>query len=181
VLARWGLVPFFTTDLKDIKGISTINARAETITTAKTWREPMKKRRCLIPASFFYEWPKEAKSPKQPYAFEMESGNLFAFAGLWDAWKDATGYWLQSFAIVTTEANELMAEIHPRMPCILHPREYDRWLDRDETERLPVDLLRPYESNGMEMHKANPLVNSVKNNGPEMLQPPPEAQTPGLF
>jgi putative SOS response-associated peptidase YedK len=96
-------------------------------------------------------------------------GGPFAFAGLWDAWKDAGGYWLQSFAIVTTEANELMAPIHPRMPIILQARDYDRWLDRGETERLPLDLLRPFDASEMEMRKANPKVNSVRNNGPEML------------
>jgi putative SOS response-associated peptidase YedK len=88
--------------------VSTINARAETIATSRTWREPMKKRRCLIPVNAFYEWPKEGKPPKQPYAFD--------FAGVWDAWKDGEGHWLQSYAIVTTEANELMSRIHPRMP-----------------------------------------------------------------
>ena len=108
VLARWGLIPFFTKDLKEVKGLSTINARSETITTAPTWREPFKKRRCLIPLDGFYEWPKEGKAPKQPYAFEMASAKPFALAGLWDAWKDKQGHWLQSFAIVTTEANELM-------------------------------------------------------------------------
>jgi len=111
VLARWGLVPFFTKNLKEIKGLSTINARAESITKAATWREPMKKRRCVIPASSFYEWPKEGKPPKQPYLFELVNGNLMGFAGLWDAWKGKDGHWLQSFAIVTTEANELMARI----------------------------------------------------------------------
>ncbi len=108
ILARWGLVPFFTKDLKEVKGLSTINARSETITKAPTWREPFKKRRCLVPVSSFYEWPKEGKPPKQPYAFELSSGSTFAFAGLWDAWKEKDGHWLQSFAIVTTEANELM-------------------------------------------------------------------------
>jgi putative SOS response-associated peptidase YedK len=146
VLARWGLVPFFTKDIGDAKGLSTINARAETIATAKTWREPFKKRRCLIRA------------------------NLFAFAGVWDAWKDGQGHWLQSFAIVTTEANEMMSRIHSRMPVILHPRDYDRWLDRTETEQLPVDLLRPFDSDAMEMREANPKVNNARNNGPEMLE-----------
>lgn len=124
VLARWGLVPFFTKDIQEVKGLSTINARAETIATAKTWREPVKKRRCLIPANAFYEWPKAGKAPKQPYAFELVNGSPFAFAGIWDGWKDAQGHWLQSFAVVTTEANELMARIHPRMPVILHPRNH---------------------------------------------------------
>jgi putative SOS response-associated peptidase YedK len=170
ILARWGLVPFFTKELKEIKGLSTINARAETIATSRTWREPMKKQRCLIPVNAFYEWPKEGKPPKQPYAFELSSGNLFAFAGVWDAWKDGEGHWLQSYAIVTTEANELMARIHPRMPVILHSRDYDRWLDREENEQLPLDLLRPFESGAMEMHEANPKVNNVRNNGPELMR-----------
>ena len=110
------------------------------------------------------------QAAKQPYAFELSNGNLFALAGVWDAWKDGHGHWLQSFAIVTTEANEMMARIHPRMPVILHPSAYDRWLDPEETERLPVDLLRPFESEAMEMREANPKVNNARNNGPEMLE-----------
>jgi putative SOS response-associated peptidase YedK len=110
------------------------------------------------------------KPPKQPYVFELSNGNLFAFAGVWDAWKDGQGHWLKSFAIVTTEANELMARIHPRMPVILRASDYDRWLDREETERLPVGLLRPFESEAMEMREANPKVNNARNNGPEMLE-----------
>ena len=82
VLARWGLVPFFTKDLNHVKGLATINTRSETITKAPTWREPFKKRRCLVPASAFFEWMKDAKPPKQPYAFELSSGGPFAFAGL---------------------------------------------------------------------------------------------------
>ena len=170
MLARWGLVPFFTKDLKDVKGLSTINARAETITKAPTWREPFKKRRCLIPASSFYEWSKVSEPLKQPYLFELANAQPMAFAGLWDAWKDKEGHWLQSFAIVTTEANELMAKIHPRMPVILHSRDYDRWLDREETERLPLDLLRPFESDEMEVFEANPKVGNVRNSGPELMR-----------
>lgn len=170
VLARWGLVPFYTRTLDELKRLSTINARAETITTARTWREPIKKRRCLVPASAFYEWPEKAPPPRQPYAFELTDGGMFAFAGLWDAWKDDQGHWLQSFTIVTTRANELMAKIHSRMPVILHRCDYDRWLDRGETEQLPVDLLQPYEADSMEMHEANPAVNSVRNNGPKIVR-----------
>jgi putative SOS response-associated peptidase YedK len=163
-------VPFFTKELKDIKGLSTINARAETILKVPSWREPFKKRRCLIPADAFYEWPKEGQSPKQPYIFELENGNAMAFAGIWDAWKDKEGHWLQSFAIVTTEANELLAWMHPRMPVILHPRDYDRWLDREETERLPLDLLRPFDAEEMEMHAANLRVGNVRNQGEELMR-----------
>ena len=113
---------------------------------------------------------KAGKPPKKPYVFELANGNPIGFAGLWDAWKDKEGRWLQSFAIVTTEANELMSRIHPRMPVILHPREYDRWLDREETERLPLDLLRPLKSEEMEMFPANPMVGNVRNNGPELMR-----------
>ncbi len=114
--------------------------------------------------------PKEGKSPKQPDAFQLANASPFASAGLWDAWKDKHGRWLQSFAIATTEANELMARFHPRMPVILHPRDYDRWLDSEETERLPVDLLRPFESEQIEVYEANLKVNNVRNNGPEMIR-----------
>jgi len=169
VSARWGLIPFFTKELKDIKGISTINAKAENVATSPTWRTPFKKRRCLVPASAFYEWPKGGKAPKQPYVFEVDNGSMFAFAGLWDAWKDKNGHWLQSYSIITTTANEMMAQIHDRMPVILRPKDYDRWLSRDDGGQPPLDLLRPYESEEMEMSKANPAVGNVRNNGPEML------------
>ena len=179
ILARWGLLPFFTQELAEMKSLRTINARCETITTAKTWREQVKKRRCIVPVSAFYEWPKDPKEPRQPYAFELSSGGMFAFAGLWDAWKDPDGRWLESSAIVTTESNELMSRIHPRMPVILHARNYDRWMDREETERLPLDLLRPYESEEMEVYEANPKVNNVRNNGPEMMRAAAKAAQDG--
>ena len=179
VLARWGLVPFFTKELSDVKGLSTINARAESLTKAPTWREPMKKRRCIVPASAFFEWSKVSPTLKQPYVFELANGSPLGFAGLWDAWKDKDGHWPQSFAIVTTEANELMCRIHPRMPAILHPRDYDRWLDREETERLPLDLLRLLESDEMEMFAANPKVGNVRNNGPELIRAAARAAADG--
>ena len=93
--------------------------------------------------------------------------------------RDKDGHSLQSFAIVTTEANELMAPIHPRMPVILHSRDYDRWLDREETERLPLDLLRPFESEEMAIFKANPKVGNVRNNGPELMRAAAKAAEDG--
>jgi putative SOS response-associated peptidase YedK len=169
VLMRWGLIPWFTKQLSDAKGISTINARAETVPTARTWRDPFKKRRCIVPASFFYEWKPTGSKTKQPYAITATDSPMMGFAGLWDAWKDGQGQWLQSFTIVTTEANELMSTVHSRMPVILHPRDYDRWLSREVTDQPPIDLMRPYESEDMELAPANPLVGNVRNNGPEML------------
>ena len=98
---------------------------------------------------------------------------------MWDAWKDKEGHWLQSFAIVTTEANELMSRIHPRMPVILHPRDYERWLEREKTERMPLDLLRTFESDEMEMFEANSKVGNVRNNGPEMMRAAAKAAEDG--
>lgn len=171
VMMRWGLVPFFAKSIADFKGLSTINARAETITTSATWRGPFKSRRCLIPADGFYEWKKLDPRTKQPYAINVTRQQPFAFAGLWDAWKDPDGGWLQSFSIITTEANELMAPIHNRMPVILHPPDYKRWLDRnnDFPELPPIDLLRTYPTEEMQASPCNPLVGNVRNNGPEML------------
>jgi putative SOS response-associated peptidase YedK len=171
---RWGLVPFFTKDLSEIKGRSTINARAETLTKCATYREPFKKRRCLVPASGFFEW-KKLRDPlnpksKQPYAFDLANGNMMAFAGLWDAWKDpVNGQWLQSYTIITTEANELMSQVHDRMPVILHPRDFDRWLDREVTDSPPIDLLRPFPADEMEAFEVSDDVGNAKNNAPELL------------
>jgi putative SOS response-associated peptidase YedK len=168
VLMRWGLVPFFTKQLSDVKGISTINAKAENVEKSPTWRTPFQKRRCLVPASGYYEWKKLDAKTKQPFAFRLKDDGPLAFAGLWDAWKDPTGEWLQSFSIITTDANELTSSVHSRMPVILHPKDYSRWLER-ESERPPVDLLRPFESEAMAATPCNPLVGNVRNNGPEML------------
>jgi putative SOS response-associated peptidase YedK len=181
VQLRWGLVPFFAKSMAEWKGMSTINAKAETIQSSATWREPFKRRRCLVPADGFYEWKAmdgSKKAKKQPYVITLKSGEPMAFAGVWDAWKEikpksesvhTPDTWLQSYAIITTEANELMAAIHTRMPVILYERDWARWLDRAETEQPPVDLLRPYDAELMEMRPCNPAVGNVKNNGPEML------------
>ena len=171
-LMRWGLVPHFAKSLADFKGFSTFNARAETLLTSATWRVPFKKRRCLVPADGFYEWKKLDDSPKpakEPYAITLTNGEPMAFGGIWDAWKDADGKWLQSFSIITTEANEIMATIHTRMPVIVHRRDWVEWLDRDDSLPPPVHLLRQYESDAMQLARCNPLVGNVRNNGPEML------------
>jgi len=169
ILMRWGLVPHFAKSLADFKGFSTINARAESITKNAVWRIPFQRRRCLVPADGFYEWKKLDAKTKQPYAFGMQDGKPFAFAGLWDAWKDPDGGWLQSYSIITTDANELMAPVHNRMPVILHPRDYERWLIRAQFEPPPTYLLQPYESDEMVKIPANTAVGNVRNNGPEML------------
>jgi putative SOS response-associated peptidase YedK len=201
-LLRWGLVPFFASSLKEFKGMTTFNAKAELVATSATWREPFKRRRCLIPADGFYEWAEKAvetpragaraktaggkpqsRSGRQPYAITLgrgegdgaAGGGMMAIAGLWDAWKEPkkspqeVDRWLQSFAMVTTEANALMAPISSRMPVILHERDWEEWLDRDDSKPAPVHLLRPYEAEAMKMEACNTAVGNVRNNGPEML------------
>ena len=169
VMMRWGLVPYFAKSLAAFKGFSTINAKAETVMSSAMWRGPFERRRCLVPADGFYEWKKLDAKTKQPFAFGLKDATPFAFAGLWDAWKDpANGEWLQTFSIVTTDPNEVTAEVHTRMPVILHARDYDRWLMRG-LDQPPIDLLRPYEAEDMTISACNPLVGNVRNNGPEML------------
>jgi putative SOS response-associated peptidase YedK len=164
------LVPFFAKSLSEFKGFSTINARAETVAKSTTYREPFKKCRCLVPASGFYEWKKLDAKNKQPFAFDLTNGKMMAFAGLWDPWKDpANGQWLQSYTIITTDANELMAPVHDRMPVILHPSDFNRWLSREVTDRPPIDLLRPFPADEMEAFEVSKDVGNVKNNSPELL------------
>lgn len=178
VLARWGMIPFFATSLADYKGISTFLAKAETLSSSPTWKGPLKSRRCLVPADGFYEWKvldDSRKPKKQPYAISLTDGEPMAFAGLWDAWKEpksspqSVDKWLQSFSIVTTEANEIMSQIHTRMPAILLQRDWAEWLDRDSVRPAPLHLLRPYDSEAMQLSPCNSAVGNVKNNGPDML------------
>jgi len=169
-IMRWGLVPFFAKDAKI--AYSTINARAESITTSPVFREPMKRRRCLVPATGFYEWQALDKKSKQPWAIELADGNIFAFAGLWDRWKDkATGQPLETYTVITTDPNELLQPIHNRMPVILSPRDYTRWLDPGEPSQLPVDLLRPLPTEQMKAWKVSSAVGNVRNNSSELLLP----------
>jgi putative SOS response-associated peptidase YedK len=161
------MVPNFAKSLVDFKGFSTINAKAETLLSKPLWRVPFHRRRCLIPADGFYEWKRLDEKTKQPYAFAMSNGEPFAFGGVWDAWKDpATEDWLQSFSIITTDPNELTATVHDRMPVILKPSDYDRRLDRVDTERPPADLLKPYDAAEMESHPVHPRIGNLRNDEP---------------
>jgi len=171
-LLRWGLIPFWAKDAKI--AYSTINAKAETVATSPAFREALRRRRCLVPADGFYEWEKVDRRTKQPYAIGLRSGEPLAFAGLWETWKDkATGQPLETYAIITTEPNELTAPIHNRMPVILAPRDYERWMASADPAQLPVDLLRPYDADQMTSWKVSPAVGNVRNNSPELC-----AETP---
>jgi putative SOS response-associated peptidase YedK len=125
-LMRWGLIPSSAKDSS--VGAPMINARSETVETKPAFREAFKARRCLIPADGYYEWQTRGKL-KQPYCFELDHGELFGFAGIWDQWKDSSGGTLETCAILTTTANPLTSAVHDRMPVILERADYDLWLD----------------------------------------------------
>jgi putative SOS response-associated peptidase YedK len=173
-IMRWGLVPFWSKD--GHAGYSTINARADTVTTSATYREAMKRRRCLVPADWFYEWQKVDAKTKQPYAIALKNDDLFAFAGLWESWKDKTsGKAIETYTVITTDPNELMNSgsgppIHDRMPVILHRQDYDRWLEPGDPSQLPIDLLRPYPAKEMKAWKVGVDVGNVRNNRPELVE-----------
>lgn len=168
----WGLIPVWVTDPKKL-GLSTINAKAVTLMEKPMWRTPFKKRRCLVPADGFYEWKKLDAKTKQPYAFGMKDGKPFAFAGLWEHWRSPAGEERDTYSIITTEPNELTAQIHNRMPAILKPSDYTRWLHRDDSDHPPIDLLRPYDADKMKAWKVDARVGSVRNNDPSLVQPAP--------
>lgn len=168
-LVRWGLIPHWAKDAKF--GNKTINARAETVTEKPAYRRPFRTRRCLIPATGFYEW-KTAPEGKVPYHIRFKSGEVFGFAGLYDVWKDAEGRELWSCTILTTGANELMAEIHLRMPVIVRQEDEALWLDPEVTdpEQL-VPLLVPYDAGQMEAYPVSTLVNRPANEGEQLILP----------
>jgi len=165
MLMRWGLIPFWAKDISI--GAKTINGVSETAATKPAFRESMQRRRCLIPADGFYEWARSGKE-KQPYNFGMADDSLFAFAGLWDRWRDGAGKEILSCTILTTRPNALVADIHNRMPAILRREDYDLWLDPGITDPARVaDLLAPFDPRWMRRYPVSQRVNSVKNDDPE--------------
>jgi putative SOS response-associated peptidase YedK len=164
---RWGLIPSWAKDLSI--GAKLINARAETLQEKPSFRDAFKRRRCLIVADGFYEWKKQA-GKKQPFYFRLENGELFAFAGLWDRWHSSEGDVLETCTIITTHANELAAPVHDRMPVILPPEHYDRWLDPNlQTTTDLQTLLRPYPTEAMSAYPVSAVVNSPTHDQPDCV------------
>jgi putative SOS response-associated peptidase YedK len=160
-LMRWGLVPHWAKDPSI--ATSTINAKSETAATKPAFRDPLKFRRCLIPADGFYEWRRTAKL-KQPFCFEVDDGELFAFAGIWDGWKNAEGQWIKTCSILTTNPNALTSTVHDRMPVILDPGNYDLWLDPGMQDVNAISqLLKPYDARLMRCYPVSTRVNSGAN------------------
>ena len=167
-LFKWGLVPRWAND--PAIGNKLKNARSETVTEKPSFREAFVRRRCLIPADGFYEWSRRG-GKKLPYYFYMRDGEPFAIAGLWERWEGGDEP-LETCTVLTTEANELLAPYHDRMPVILKPKDYDLWLDADvRRAELLKPLLRPYPHEKMSTYAVSPLVNSPSNDNPRCIEP----------
>jgi putative SOS response-associated peptidase YedK len=170
VLLRWGLIPFWANDPK--VGYKMINARAETAHKTPAFRAAFRGRRCLIPASGYYEWDKKGGS-RQPYHILRADGQPMALAGLWEHWEGEEGKTvIESCTILTTAASEPVARLHDRMPVILEPEDFDRWLDPGEqrVERLR-ELLQPAAPGVLSMHPISPYVNKASNEGERCIEP----------
>jgi putative SOS response-associated peptidase YedK len=164
---RWGLIPYWCNPKG---GRKPINAKGETARDLPTFREAYRKRRCIVPVDGFFEWKAiKGQKAKQPYAIAMKTGAPFGIAGIWENWKEpASGEWIRTFAILTTDANALVADIHDRMPVILAPADYRRWLGEEPD---PRDLLRPFPAEVMRMWPISTRVNKLENDDPSIVEP----------
>ncbi len=179
-LMRWGLIPAWVKD--PTKARQPINAKSETVAELPSFRVAFRQRRCLIPADGFYEWQQQGRY-KQPVYICMKDHEPFAFAGLWEHWEKPDQEPIDSCVLLTTEPNELLAQVHNRMPVILDPTQYDLWLDPDVQQ---LDKLRPllhsYPSEPMTYYSVNLRVNNPKHDDPLCLEPlPSDAHRASLF
>jgi putative SOS response-associated peptidase YedK len=163
---KWGLVPFWADDPKI--GQRMINARAEGIAEKPAFREAFKKQRCIVPVDGFYEWKKDGDE-KIPFYFRMKDEEPFGLAGLWES-NDKFGEPIQTCAIITTEANALMASLHDRMPAILSPEEAERWLDPDASPKALLRSLHPFQGPGLTAYRVSKQVNNVRHNAPDCIE-----------
>lgn len=165
---QWGLIPRWA---KALPKVRPVNIRAETLSGSGVFREPFSRRRCLVPADGFYEW-KGSRPPREPWFLRMKDDSLFAFGGLWERWHGSgENDPAETFTIITTAPNAVVSAIHDRMPLIVHPREYARWLDPDVNAESAADLLLPYPPEGMEAFAVSLRVNAASNDGPELIEP----------
>lgn len=167
----WGLIPMWAKDPSI--GNRMINARGETLEEKPAFRSSLKYKRCLILADGFYEWKgAEGKKVKTPFFIHMKDRKPFAFAGLWDSWNSPDGSLIKSCTIITTEPNELTGIIHNRMPVILHPRDYAKWLDPSpQTPDQLKPLIKPFPADLMDAYPVSTLVNTPANDIPELVVP----------
>lgn len=166
---RWGLIPSWAKDEKI--GYKMINARAETLTEKSSFRNAYQKRRCLILADSFYEWKRNDDKSKIPMRIKLKSDELFSMAGLWERWNSPKGNYIYTCTIITTTANELIKSIHDRMPVILKPEDEKTWLDPSIHNPNELNhLLKPLSEEVMEAYEVANLVNSPKNNYPDLIK-----------
>jgi putative SOS response-associated peptidase YedK len=168
---RWGLIPSWAKSAK--VGNRMINARAETVATSGAFKRSFANRRCIIPADAFYEWRRPEGGPNQPYLIRRRDGKPLAFAGLWATWHDDEhDLWLRSCTIITTGANALLGQIHDRMPVVLAPDDWGRWLDPEGHATAELQgLLVPSPAADLEAYPVSTAVNSPRNKGPELVRP----------
>ncbi|WP_423802287.1 SOS response-associated peptidase [Neobacillus sp. SAB-20_R2A] len=166
---KWGLIPPWAKDMSI--GHKMINARAETLTEKPSFQMPFRKKRCLIIADSFYEWKRNDDKTKTPMRIKLKDDNLFAMAGLWDKWKSPEGQSVFSCSVITTAPNELMKDIHDRMPVILKPEDEHKWLDPSITDTNFLNqFLVSFNKDQMEAYEVSSLVNSPKNNSMDLIQ-----------
>ena len=178
-MVRWGLVPFWAKDISI--GSRLINARAETVATKPAFRRAFARHRCLLPADGFYEWEKsgDSKKPaKQPYYIRREDGGVLAFAGLYELWRDKDrpdddpDSWLWTATIITTRAEDEVGRIHDRMPMVIEPARWADWLDPTATSAEALHgLMTPAASVHLTTYPVSTEVNSVRHNGPGLIEP----------
>jgi len=170
MLIRWGMIPSWVKDPRDFPLL--INARSETAIGKASFKAAMRHRRILVPASGFYEWhrpPKESGEKSQAYWVRPKSGGLIAFAGLMETWSSPDGSEVDTGAILTTNSNSAFMPIHDRMPVVIAPEDFERWLDcKTQEPREVIDLLKPAEEGFFEAIPVSDLVNMVANTGPEV-------------
>ncbi len=169
-LVRWGLIPSWTKDPR-IFSAPLLQARAETAAEKPAFRGPMRHRRCLVPTTGFYEWSGK-RGAKKPHLIRLKDRELFALAGLWEAWLGADGSEIETMAVLTVDANADMAHIHDRMPIIIDPKDFDRWLDcRPGTAEGVLDLLKPLGEGHLVITAVNPRLNDPRAEGPDLHEP----------
>jgi putative SOS response-associated peptidase YedK len=180
-MLKWGLIPSWADDPSI--GNRLINARGETVAAKPAFRTAFARRRCLVPVSGFYEWKVlDGDRGKQPFLIGRADGELLVFAGLWEHW-EREGRTIDSFTVITTTANRMMSSLHGRMPVILDPGDFDRWLDcgkEGSATALPVDLIKPYRDDGLEAVPVSTRINSPKNDDSTLIQRLDEPPS-GLF
>lgn len=171
MLMRWGFMPVWAKDERDVFKYRTFNARAEGLFDKVTWKRAARTSRCLVPSNGFYEW-RDRPNGKQPYFIKPHQGELFAFAGIYRNWRDKDGAEYGTYAIVTTNANDQMSFVHNRMPVILKRNDEEHWLERDNDDPATLEsLLVPYPDGQLDLRPVSRAVNTIRTDSEQLLTP----------